>query len=94
MFELGAIAFFLGYILGGVFIVIFRILWKMKKMSWIPLAYSVGALITLNIGASFTIGTAPDLPIHSQIRLAGASLLLVIAIIQSFYDTKQKIKIE
>ena len=78
-----------GIVLSGICVVVFLILWIVRKIvSVIPCAYSLGAFWVFILATNSAQN--PGVPIHFWIGLYCGWLMLALAFIQVFYEVIKK----
>jgi hypothetical protein len=90
MLDVVSIGILIGYILSVTFILVFLILWTIRDtISSVPLMYSVGSLLVIQVGCTYVVGET-GFPLHTQIGLFGGYFLLLLALIQVYYEIFRK----
>jgi len=90
--DLFGMTFLVGMVLALISVVCFLYLWgEVSKISFVPILYCMGALISFWIGMTIVIGEL-EYPLSSQIGLIGGYFLFVMAFIQAYYELRVKEK--
>jgi hypothetical protein len=83
-----------GFILAIILIVVFLILWlSSEKNSGTPCGYALGSFIAFYFAITFVQG-GPRLPPHTPVCSALGWFLVVMSIIQAFYEVTRNIRKE